>query len=417
MHIRNQRLYYADSYLRQFSATVTEVRQRENDEQGCFVQLDRTAFYPTSGGQPHDTGQLGGHRVLDVFVEAGHVVHLLDGMLVLGRVVEGYIDWDRRFDHMQQHSGQHILSACFEQMQGIKTISFHMGDEALTIDVEAPDLSWETINGVVRRANEKIWDCLPVSAEFTTVTDLDKYKLRQPPKVTTDIRIVSIGDFDDNACGGTHVSQTGAVGQIIATKMEKVRGCVRLSFYCGERALCHNTEHGEIIRGLSAELSSGASELSSAVHKLRDSAAIVRKERDDIRLRWLDLASVKVLEGLKADQNGDIYVAHVDEMTSMEELRGLTQRIMGKLQLNHEMYRIALCLLTSDNLYCCFAVSARDFGDFGAKLWLATVTESFGGKGGGTDTFAQVTLPPDSVSLEVFLNHLQSTALQPLPGR
>ena len=202
------RLYYTDSYLRAFPATVLE---RSELAGAPAAVLDRTAFYPTSGGQPHDTGRLGAARVLDVQVREPdqQVLHLLDAPLEPGPV-EGEIDWIRRFDHMQQHTGQHILSQALLRVAGAETIGFHLGPESVSIDLPSPP-SERQIGEAEDLANQIVTGNLPVRAWFPDPAELRELPLRKPPEVAGPVRLVAIGDFDLSPCGGTHVaSYTGA---------------------------------------------------------------------------------------------------------------------------------------------------------------------------------------------------------------
>jgi len=206
-----RRLYYDDATLVTFDARI--VAQRET-ERGLAVQLDQTAFYPTSGGQPHDTGTLAGIPVVDVWDEEdvggpGAVWHLLEaGAAAVGDTVTGVIDWARRFDHMQQHTGQHILSAaCVELYQG-NTVGFHLCSEASTIDLDLPQFSWEAAFKVEDAVNSVIWENRPVTIHTVTRDDLGNIPLRKPPKVTGYIRVIWVEGYDASACGGTHVRTT-----------------------------------------------------------------------------------------------------------------------------------------------------------------------------------------------------------------
>jgi alanyl-tRNA synthetase len=224
-----ERLYYHDSYVREFRARVVEV-----SEDGRRVYLDRTAFYPSSGGQPFDIGVLGGVAVREVVDEEDRVVHIVDAPLGLGEV-SGEVDWTRRFDHMQQHTGQHLLSAVFEELFGIGTVSFHMGAQVSTIDVSAHALDPRQIERVEERCAEIVAEARPVSITFEDASaDL---ALRKASERTGTLRVVAIQDLDRSACGGTHVRSTAEIGGVQIRKLEKIRGTTRVEFVCGWRAL------------------------------------------------------------------------------------------------------------------------------------------------------------------------------------
>jgi alanyl-tRNA synthetase len=215
-----ERLYYSDSYLSEFRARVIEA-----DSTGLRVTLDRTAFYPTSGGQPFDVGTLSGARVMEVIDEGDRVTHVLDAPLTAGDV-EGHIDWSRRFDHMQQHTGQHLLSAVFEELYPMPTLSFHLGVESSTIDIGASALAPDRIDRVEDRCAEIVAQARPVTVSFEDAASAAG--LRKESQRTGVLRIVSIADLDRSACGGTHVRSTAEIGPLFIRKLEKIRGNVRV---------------------------------------------------------------------------------------------------------------------------------------------------------------------------------------------
>jgi len=224
-----ERLYYQDCYLRDFKARVLETA-----DEGRRVYLDRTAFYPTSGGQPFDLGTLGGVAVREVIDEEDRVGHLLEAPLGATEV-QGHIDWERRYGHMQQHTGQHLLSAVLEELFKIRTVSFHLGTEVSTIDVDAPSLIPEQLERVEERCAEVVAQARPVQITFEDASD--SLDLRKASARTGMLRIVSIDKLDRSACGGTHVNTTAEIGMVLTGKSEKIRGTTRLEFVCGNRAL------------------------------------------------------------------------------------------------------------------------------------------------------------------------------------
>ena len=222
-----ERLYYQDCYLREFHARVIGT-------DGNRVYLDRTAFYPTSGGQPFDLGTLGGIPVHEVIDEEDRIGHVMAAPLGAAEV-QGVIDWRRRYDHMQQHTGQHLLSAVLEELFQIRTVSFHLGTEVSTIDVDAASLTPEQLERVEERCAEVIAQARPVHITFEDASaTLD---LRKASERTGTLRIVSIDTLDRSACGGTHVKTTAEIGAVLTGKSEKIRGTTRLEFVCGSRAL------------------------------------------------------------------------------------------------------------------------------------------------------------------------------------
>src|SRR6476646_6326639 len=229
-----KRLYYTDPLLTAFDATVVS---NEIEDGRSVVVLDQTAFYPSSGGQPFDTGQLDGTRVVDVVDrEDGTIAHVVEKSLAPGTVVHGDIDWPRRFDHMQQHTGQHVLSAAFDRLSGVKTVSFHLGADVSTIDL-AREVTPKEIAAAEDEANRIVWEDRPVTIRYATAEEAAALPLRKEPVRTGTLRLIDVEGFDLSACGGTHVSRTGAVGLIAVTAWERFKGGHRLEFACGRRVL------------------------------------------------------------------------------------------------------------------------------------------------------------------------------------
>jgi alanyl-tRNA synthetase len=224
-----ERLYYRDCYLREFSARVVDTA-----ENGRRVYLDRTAFYPTSGGQPFDAGSLGGVPVRDVIDEEDRIAHVMEAPVPVGEV-QGLVDWERRYDHMQQHTGQHLLSAVLEELFKIRTVSFHLGSDVSTIDVDAASLTPEQIERAEERCAEVIAQARPVRITFEDASAT--LELRKASERTGTLRIVSIENLDRSACGGSHVRSRAEIGMVLTGKTEKIRGITRLEFVCGNRAL------------------------------------------------------------------------------------------------------------------------------------------------------------------------------------
>ena len=234
----SERLYYDDAYTVRFTARVSAVGAHRDRP---AVELERTHFYPESGGQEADRGRLGGSRVIDVQAdESGRVWHVLDPpdpLPAAGADCDAEVDWARRFDHMQQHTGQHILSAALERVIEAPTVSSHLGEERSTIEVPLLGIDWQTIEKVELAANRIVWEDRPVERHWTDAEGVKRFALRKPPQVTGRIRIVEIPDWDVSACGGTHTRRTGEVGAIKIVGWEKLRGNLRLEFLCGGRAL------------------------------------------------------------------------------------------------------------------------------------------------------------------------------------
>jgi len=275
----SERLYYTDAYLVEFDAVVREA-QPQNDL--WKIALDRTAFYPASGGQPFDTGTLGDAKVVDVFdQEDGTIGHLVDRALETNSRVRGHVDWGRRFDHMQQHTGQHLLSAAFERETGARTVSFHLGTSASTIDLDK-ELAADQIASVEDAANAVLWEDREICVRFVTAAEAAKLPLRKDPAREGELRIIEIQDYDLSACGGTHVKSTGAIGVIAISGVERFKGGLRVEFVCGARALKAYRGLKNAVGGSVRLLSVLPDELPSAIEKLQSAGRSHQKSQDGL---------------------------------------------------------------------------------------------------------------------------------------
>ncbi len=261
------RLYYTDSRLLSFDATVVSSRVEDGR---TVVVLDQTAFYPTSGGPPFDVGLLGGSRVVDVVdLESGEIAHIVDGApLLAGSSVRGEIDAARRLDHMQQHTGQHILSAAFDRLFGVRTTSFHLGDETATIDL-AREVGVREIADAEAEANRIVWDDRLVDVRFVSEQEAAALPLRKAPARTGTLRLVDVEDFDLSACGGTHVPRTGVIGIIAIAGWERFKGGSRITFACGKRALTTFGRLRDAVADATRQLSVARHEIPEAIERLQ----------------------------------------------------------------------------------------------------------------------------------------------------
>jgi alanyl-tRNA synthetase len=271
------RLYYTDAYQTEFDADVTACAPAGDR---FAVTLSATAFYPTSGGQPHDLGRLGGRAVLDVVDEEdGRLVHLVDGPLDIGARVHGALDWTRRFDHMQQHTGQHVLSAAFETICKARTESFHLGTASATIDL-GRQVSPQEIAAAEDDANRVVWQDREVRVRFVSADEAATLPLRKESGRTGMLRLVDVTDYDLSACGGTHVARTGGIGVISVTGWEKFKGGTRVEFRCGVRALGQLREWRDALAATNRALSVSAVELAPAIERLQgENKALARTVR------------------------------------------------------------------------------------------------------------------------------------------
>lgn len=380
------RLYYHDPFLYEFEA---EVREQTDTPRPALI-LDRTAFYPTSGGQVHDTGWILARdeksRVIEVAdAEDGRVVHYLEAPvkdLKPGTRIRGQIDPARRRDHMQQHSGQHVLSAAFVRLFNMPTVSFHMGDDYCSIDLDSPNLSKEQIESAERLANEIILENRPVDIRFVTREEAGKLGLRKiPPTERDELRLIDVRDFDLTACGGTHVRQTGQIGCILLRKAEKVRQGWRVEFIAGQRAVA-------MARRDYTTLAEAASLFSAHIYDLPQQ---VRKSLDEIRS--LRKQSERFLEEL-AEAQSAAFLAETPELNGRKlVVRTFTDREMTFVKLLAQKLTrlspnvVALLGSTSPQPALVFAQSAGQPFDMSTLLKKAMAT--VGGRGGGSKDMAQ----------------------------
>jgi alanyl-tRNA synthetase len=373
----SQRLYYDDPFRTEFAAQVVE---RLTVGQRPAVVLDQSCFYPESGGQPGDHGALNGVAVEDTQEREldGAVIHVLAGPLQ-GDTVRGCVDWSRRLDHMQQHTGQHILSQAFQSLLGAETVSFHLGDEIVTIDLAVDTLSAEQAAQVEDAANEIIFQDRPVVCRFVTNEELSRLPLRKPPKVAGKVRIVEVRDFDWSPCGGTHVSAVGQVGVIVLRKWERRGATVRVDFLCGQRALADYRWKNAAVNRLASGFSVKDRDLAETVERLAAESTENRRQLSLARERLLDSEAAE-LAG--AATGSPLVVVRAWSDRTPEEVRRLAQHIVlrpGVVAL--------LGVAAGDKAHLIFARSANQCPDMNALL--KAVSPLVGGRGGGTPALAQ----------------------------
>ncbi len=370
----SERIYYTDAATLTFDAHIVQT-----DDTGTRVELDRTAFYPDSGGQPHDTGTLNGVAVVDVTEEDGRVVHVLAKPLPVGTGVHGIIDTARRRDHMEQHSGQHLLSAVFEAELGAKTISFHMGAESSTIDVSAETLSAGQVRSVEERANALVRENRPLSISFEDAAGAQG--LRKESSRQGTLRIITIEDLDRSACGGTHVAATGEIGLIQIRKLEKIRGTMRVEFLCGARAVSRARADYEALAAISRRFSSTLDETPALVEALQEQAKEAEKARRKLAIEAAGWRGRGLYENCAPDANGRRrHVERLDKAPD-DETRAVAQ---GYCAAGPDAVFIAASTSPASVM---LAVSAGTGLHAGNMLKAALIQH--GGRGGGAATLAQ----------------------------
>jgi alanyl-tRNA synthetase len=380
------RLYYQDPYLRQFTSRVIA---RHMMDGRLAVALDRTAFYPTGGGQPNDIGTLGTWPVVDVTVADGVVWHVLAGdpgaTLSPGIEVVGEIEWPRRFDHMQQHTGQHILSQAFIETQDAQTVAFHLGTSTCSIDLDRTDLGADALVVAEAAANAVIDRALPVTATFVSNEDLARIPLRKPPKVTESIRIVEVAGFDWSACGGTHVVNTSQVGLIKIHSSERRGAETRITFLCGGRARADYARLQVLSEGLVARFSIGQEQMLDAVDLLIEDAKSLRKELAGLEEEWAEAKAGELWTN--AEIRGTWHVVTTVLAGSVERAKRVAQALRARpgtvVFLGVGGPRPQLFFARADDVAL----------DSGALLKAAAAAG--GGRGGGRPEWAQGGVPSE----------------------
>jgi alanyl-tRNA synthetase len=372
-----ERLYYTQPYLAAFHAEVIGFAAAPDGRRGAL--LDRTAFYPTSGGQPHDTGILGGARVIDVLDrDDGTILHVVEGELPAGPV-HGQIDWPRRFDHMQQHTGQHILSAACERGHGARTVSFHLGSESSTIDL-ATDLSPSRIAEAEAEANRIVWEDRPVGIRFVDAGEAAGLPLRKEPTRGGELRLIDVEDFDLSACGGTHVARTGAIGIIAIAGWERLRGGTRLEFLCGARALRGYRRLRDSVGDCTRLLSVLPEELPSGIARLQGEIRDLKRRSRDLQTSLASHEAAALASG--ADRHGSLsLVSAVLEGSDANALKVLASGIVS-----HSGF--VAVLLGAETPRAVVIARSADVAIDAAAILRALIARS-GGKGGGRPELAQ----------------------------
>jgi alanyl-tRNA synthetase len=374
-----ERLYYTDSYLREFDADVID-----QSGDGTRVYLDRTAFYPTSGGQPFDRGWMNDVPVLDVVDEGERIVHLLGAPLGAGRIT-GRVDWNRRFDHMQQHTGQHLLSAVIAELFGFATVSVHFGQESSTLDLETRSVSAEQLVEAEQRANAAVTENRAVRVTFE---DADNAAgLRKAPGRSGTLRIVTIDDLDRSACGGTHVRATGEIGPILFGRAERVKQLVRVEFVCGARAVGRARHNYDLLAKLAGLLSAAPHELPALVEAQRSEIKRLSAERREQSEELARYRATELYQAAVPDAEGRRRIVVREPAGPIDRLRDLGQAVAalpGAVFIAAVADPPAILLATAPD------------SEIDAGRTLKAALEDQGGKGGGSSRLAQGTVKTQS---------------------
>ena len=372
-----ERLYYSDSHLIEFEARVVDVTERVSG--WTAIVLNRTAFYPTGGGQPSDTGTLDGLRVVECIEdEDGGVLHVVQGATpARDAIVRGRVDWSRRLDHVQQHTGQHILSQAFVTLFNAPTRGFRVLEASCEIDVDLPDPTTEKIERAVELANNVIWEDRVISIRNVTSEEASELALRKEPSREGDLRLIEIDGFDLTPCGGTHAFRTGEVGVIVVRSWERAKGLTRIEFMAGTRALADYRKANRSAREIAALFSAGRDDGPQlASHMLQENKDLHRQ------IRVLEeVAAGAEAEKLLSDASGGV-IARVFDGRDGESLKKLAQALIA-----NPGTVVLLGSRDKDVARLVFARSTDAPGDMNALMREACAM--LDGRGGGKPELAQ----------------------------
>lgn len=367
-------LYYKDAMTREFTADV--IRTGVDVDGRAFIVLSNTAFYPTGGGQPHDTGWIQDIEIINVEKVYDEIRHYTKAdVSTLAGEVSGKLNWARRFDHMQQHTGQHILTAAFVELFDLPTVSFHLGSELVTIDLNVSDVTDEQLAVAEKRANDIILENRPIETKWITADELATYNLRKGVAVEEDIRLVIIPDYDYNGCGGIHPTSTGQVSLLKIMGTEKMKQNIRIHFVCGQRVLAQLAMRKNVLTDVARQLSVPEEQSADALRKFATTAKTADKSLAEAQDKLLEFEAKEL-----ATQN--VAVA-VYENRSIQQLQKLGRFIT---QTNVD----AVALLVADNDDKLQFIAARGANiELSMKTISSAVLPLVNGKGGGNDALVQ----------------------------
>ena len=383
--METEKLYYADPFLKTFTATVLDCQPGKN---GFVVTLDRTAFYPEGGGQPTDQGTLDGAAVTDVHEKNGVVLHNVDSAVEIGKTVTGVIDWARRFDHMQQHSGEHICSGLICGRCHCDNVGFHMGTDMVTIDFNA-DIPWEELLEIEAQANQYIYEDHPIDIQFHRGAELDAIDYRSKKPLEGDVRIVAFPGADCCACCGTHVLRSGQVGLVKFLSVQKFREGVRIELLCGQRALDYLSRTWEQAKTIGQHLSVKPVDAAAAVERLEG-------ELSALKMRCAGLEEA-VFAGIAAEQAGKGNVLLFQPPMKPDSVRKLADAVSkacGGLA----------AVFAGEGSHYAYALGRADGQDISAAV--KALNGGLHGRGGGRNGFAQGSVEAAQSAIEAFFKEV-----------
>jgi alanyl-tRNA synthetase len=406
-----RRLYYDDSFQDNFTANVVSCQPLADPLAGhdtsCWgVLLDQTHLYPTSGGQPNDLGKLGDANVLDVRdLENDDVLHVVDRPVPTGRI-EGCIHWSRRFDHMQQHTGQHLLSAVFQERYGLPTVSFHLGESVSTIDLRGPQPTPQVLEGAARAANAIVFEDREISVRYGTAEQFARLGVRKQVERAGTLRAIEIAGIDLQPCGGTHVRRTGQIGTIVLSSCTKIRQDWRVEFLCGHRAETAARRDSDLIARVAAQLKCATHDVTASVERLLGEREVAAKTLKALLPKLADVEAAARLQALAPSSAGGRAVVEVLQGVVPEYLQYYATALARSAN-------VVALLAVQETGALLFAQHPAVKHDMDALL--RKVLDQFGGKGGGSKDFARgvVSDPakiPNALALAQFLVERNETS-------
>ena len=379
-----KKLYYNSPYLHSWETTIKDITEKK---EGIFLTLAETAFYPEGGGQPADVGTINGVNVLDVFTDGEEVIHKIERRLEESKVT-CKLDWKKRFDHMQQHSGQHLLSAICLQLFNAQTVSFHLGSDFVTIDLDILSLTEEQLQTIELEVNKQIYANRSIHSYFVTKEKLEELLLVKLPKVTENIRIVEIEGIEYNACGGTHVSRTGEIGIIKLFKTEKQKNGYRLFFKCGYRALADYSDALSVLSTIAGTFNTGRNNILDRFQKAEQEKKDLELQLKLIQEKLLTIESGELLAKAEADM-----IAVVFEDKSFKDLKSLAQKIKEEKEIN-----LLLASISENKLL----LNCNGEQEISCGKLFKEFLPIHNGKGGGNDCSAQAAFTTTEELLKFF---------------
>ena len=379
--METEKLYYADPFLKTFTATVLDCQPGKN---GFVVTLDRTAFYPEGGGQPTDQGTLDGAAVTDVHEKNGVVLHNVDSAVEIGKTVTGVIDWARRFDHMQQHSGEHICSGLICGRCHCDNVGFHMGTDMVTIDFNA-DIPWEELLEIEAQANQYIYEDHPIDIQFHRGAELDAIDYRSKKPLEGDVRIVAFPGADCCACCGTHVLRSGQVGLVKFLSVQKFREGVRIELLCGKRALDYLSRTWEQAKTIGQRLSVKPVDAAAAVERLEHELSAAK-----LRCAQLEESVFAAIAQEQAGKGNVLLFQPPMKPDSVRKLADAAAKTCGGLA----------AVFAGEGIHYAYALGRADGQDISAQV--KAMNAALHGRGGGRNGFAQGSVEAERSAIEAF---------------